>query len=345
LGSSALKSRDISVFWQAIDVRRFLIAIGLICIALIGFYIPLPLTRYPDDPEFIKPLLNFSTHAMLGIAPWSISISAFYFSKILFRQQQNQLLMVDPFARPVLAGALLIAFIWTLFLVADVYQWSTEPVRFHDLAMPAISLVGFQVVFIFIARLLDLLKPGYGFWILLLAISVSGIGLSVNDWLEKVWLGSAEMRILWFELFLLLTTLALSCVLLTVRLKSSFNSPQSLMISTLAAATAAIWIDYFVTVFFNSYPEGAIFVVDHGNMKKVLVFLLSTVLVALIWMRNPQVRKNLSGAVLPFTGISVLTAISFFTFGSGMDRMLSGAEALTAVALAAPLFAARRLLT
>jgi hypothetical protein len=328
--------------WEAIDVRRFLIAIALICIALIGFYIPLPLTRYPDDPEFIKPLLNFFTHAMLGIAPWSVSISAFYFSKILLHQQPDQLAIIDPFARPVLAGALMIAFIWTVYIVADAYGWSIEPIRFYDLAVPAISLVGFQVVLIFIARLIDRLKPRYGFWILLLAISVSGIGLSVNDWVEKVSLGSAEMRFLWFELFLLLTALALSYVLLTASLKSFFNSPQSLMISTLAAATGAVWIDYFVTMFFNSYPEGAIFVVDHGNMKKVLVFLLSIVLVALIWIRNPQVRKNLSVSVLPFTGISLLTAISFFPFGSDMDRMLSGAEALTAVALAAPLFAARR---
>jgi hypothetical protein len=330
------------VVWQAIDLRRISIAIGLICIGLIGFYIPLPLTRYPEDPEFIKPLFNFFTHAMLGIAPWSVSISAFYFSKIVFRQKQDQLPIVDPFARPVLVGALLVAFVWTWFLVADIYYWSTESVRLFDLALPAMSLVGFQAVLIFIANLIDKLKPGYGFWILLLAISVSGIGLSVNDWLERVTLGSGEIKVLWLEILFVLLTLAVSYILLAARLKGLSDSPQLLMSSTLAAATGAVWVDYFVTTYFNSFPEGAILIADFGSWKKPLVFILTILLVALIWFRHQQIRNNLSVAVLPLTGVSILTAGSFFTFGSGMDRLLSGAEALTAIALATSLFSVRR---
>ncbi len=330
------KEMSSAIDLQALSVGELAAVVGLIIIGVVGFYVPLPLAFFPEDPESLQIALKFRTLAVLGLAPWTVSLTIYFFVSLLFGRSGNRFPSIDPFAKSILLGTLLIACIWALIIAPRFYYLSDQRLSILELALPILSIAAFQFVFVFLALLIDRIARGYGFWLLLLGIALSGIFITTYEWSEKLSLGTVARNHLWLELALIAVSVPAACLAQQVIKDNSEIDPRFLMTSALATATLTEWLSYFAVGAASWGPELAIWFENNRTLAEIMIWLASIAVLWLAWNRHCKGQWRVL-VMISFLCLALLLAIGNFSFGSGLNRILNGSDWLVAAALTLPL--------
>jgi hypothetical protein len=295
-----------------------------VMLAICGYYIPLPLTQYPDDPEFRRSIASTMNLMMLGVQPWVLAVTGLFAFYCMRSDVSGNQVIPNPTGKASLSLTTVIGIIWALVLAKDFYYWRAEPLSTFDLLVPVVSLTSMAFLLWFAAKLTDVPIPGWGFWILLSSISVSSVGLTIVDWRDAIRAGAATGR----DAASAIAFVALSIVFAMLAVYFCRNPRSSaekhLLFFSLAIPTAVTWLIFALNHFFSHSSSTAIYLEEHR--QSVAWTILATVLAisAIGWLRVNCTFKL--AALFPFAALAPIIIFDRLEANSKLSAILQPSD-------------------
>jgi hypothetical protein len=307
-------------------LQKTVLSVLLVIVAISGYYVPIPLNEYPGDlslPEYSNAfnLMN------AGTRPWVFAIVAWQLGALIWFSRDKGFPLVNAFALRVLLVTLVLAAIGSLTASKGFYYWKQDAVPFAFVFLPAVSLMAYSFVLIFLGRLMDRNWPGWGFWILYSGISISGAGLVFIDMVTSYAQQAITSRDVGVFLVLTLASILISVSTISIQRHQLGTDSRPLLVTVMVLVFIKVVIWEQLQRFLGAEAATAIFLTDYKAVLNALTAAILAVVLGFLWLKfwsNLSVRSKL----LPYAGAVLLSAIYIYQTEQLTPPLLGPAEFL-----------------
>jgi hypothetical protein len=284
-------------------IRKIVVWVLLTLVAILGYYLPIPLTDYP--PEDARIFVSAFTLMNIGIRPWVLALVLWQATAMILNSANRGFPIVSAFSARVLVTALILAAVNAYNVARNLYYWHPDfSVSVPSILLPTVSLVAAFSLLVFLGRMMDRIWQGWGFWALYAGIAISGAGLSVFETVQAFSVGA--ITISQVRVFMLLTAASVPISISTVWLHRNHlvndSRPLLLAVSIVVFLKSILWDQ--LKLYMTSQPATAVYFSDHSGFLNSVITTIITGVVCLLWLKfwpNVTLRTKL----LPYGGLAV----------------------------------------
>jgi hypothetical protein len=307
-------------------LRKSTLTLLLVVVAVSGNNLPVPMTALPQG-EDMRLFIDVANLMAVGTWPWLLSLSLWQVAELLLSKRGTGFALTNPFSFRVL-GLMLVFCAIKALQHAEVYQsWRIDEVTIFDLVLPALSLTAFVFTLVFLARMIDVLWHGWGFWILLSAISISSVAFAIREKLAAFEVGavsSANLRVLGC---LTLVGVVASAFAVSFGKRHLSNDSRPFFVFAAALMAFESLSQEALRPMLTGSSDLAIFLDDHRTLLGALVVLFLSIALGLLWVKAwPE--SGLFAKLVPFIVIVALHSIDAYLLTSPTSPLLAPMDLL-----------------
>lgn len=309
--------------------HKWLLGLGVVLLFMIGIRMPALVYLFPDveilrEQTFLT-LSLFSHGFMSWITAWFIFQLFHLLKHRLVGTSLVAVPLTDPFDWRLLVLALLFsAFSWYGIAVGVVGSLSDRPLETRVVLMSLLIGTAGTSLYFFLGMLLDRIKRGYGFWLLLLLQALYFAGTTALRSFAIMFEGTLSRNQLLLQGLLIVASVLAAVVMLRPRAQNSLISPRHIFALCLLGMCVAMLVAPSIYVAFN-FVWPTYTAVDPASMQGIAVSLFALVieilsLLAVTWLFLGGLKNCVAAwdivlgpvAILVATEIQVRTGTGFW---------------------------------
>jgi hypothetical protein len=224
--------------------KKWLLGLGVVLLFMLGIRMPALVYLFPDvdillqQPFFTMSL--FSHGFMSWITAWSIFQLYYALKHRLVGESNAAVPLTDPFDLRLLVLALLLsAFSWYGVVVGVIGSFSDRPIDTRLVFTSLLIGTAGTSLYFFLGMLLDRIKRGFGFWLLLLLQALYFAGTSSLQSIAFMLEGTLSRNQLLLNALLIVASIFAAVVVLRPRAQNTHISPRHIFALCLLATSVA----------------------------------------------------------------------------------------------------------